>query len=88
MMPLIWIREHRHASGKSSRILTSTIGAATDLESEGLRRLLVNAAYWAAGLEAQVPARADVSHVGEYKPTTFGFNGFRKGVKPADHELK
>ena len=88
MMPLIWTREHRHASGKASRILTSTIGAATDLESEGLRRLIVNAAYWAVGLEEKIPEKADVSYVGEYKPTSFGFNGFKRGIKPSDHELK
>jgi len=24
--------------------------------------------------------------VGEFRPTMYGFNGFKKGVKPADHE--
>jgi hypothetical protein len=34
------------------------------------------------GLE--VPAKADVALVGAYKPTRFSFNGYTKGVKPAD----
>ena len=58
--------------------------AVQDLQSEGFRRLLVNAGYWALGMEAQIPDRAKVDLVGEYKPSPFKFNGARKGVKPAD----
>jgi hypothetical protein len=61
------------------------MGAATDLENEGLRRLVVNAVYWAVGLE--VPAKADVRVVGDYKPSAYGFNGFVKGVKPEAFSL-
>jgi oligogalacturonide lyase len=62
------------------------MGAATDLQNEGLRRLVVNAVYWGLGLD--VPAKANVAVVGEFKPTMYGFNGYRKGVKLADHALK
>jgi len=86
MMPMIWARDYKSESGKVSRTLTSTIGAAVDLESEGLRRLFVNACYWMTGVA--VPQKADVSYVGEFKPTFFGFNKGRKGVKPAEHELR
>ena len=34
------------------------MGAAVDLENEGLRRLLVNACYWAIGLEDKIPAKS------------------------------
>ena len=61
------------------------MGAATDLESEGTRRLLVNAAYWAVGLEDKIPDQSDVDLVGEYHPLPFGFGGFKKGTKPEDH---
>ena len=88
MMPLIWIRDYKGETGKTSRIICSTIGASVDLQSEGLRRLLVNACYWGLGLEERIPARNNVDYVGEYKPTFFGFNKFTKGVTPADHELK
>jgi hypothetical protein len=84
-MPLIWLRDYQGETGKSSRILTSTIGAAVDLESEDLRRLLVNACYDLTGLE--VPAKADVACVGEYRPSYFGFGTFKKGVRPADLRL-
>jgi hypothetical protein len=84
MMPLVWVRNHTGESGKTSKILTTTMGAATDLESEDLRRLVINACYWATDLEKQIPARADAAIVGEYKPTPFGFGKFKTGIKPAD----
>ena len=88
MMPVVWLRDYKGESGKSSKIVTTTMGGAVDLESEGLRRLLVNASYWAVGLEDKIPAKANVDYVGEYKPTWFGFGKFKTGVKPADLELK
>lgn len=88
MMPLVWAREYQNANGKVSKIVTTTMGAATDLESEDLRRLIINAAYWTTGLESKLPPKADATVVGEYHPTQFGFGKFKPGVKPADHERK
>ncbi|MEI8041911.1 MAG: ThuA domain-containing protein [Verrucomicrobiota bacterium] len=88
MMPVVWLRDYRGETGKASRICTTTMGAAVDLQNEGLRRLLVNACYWATGLEKQIPAKANVAYVGDYQPEWFGFGKFRKGMKPADYELK
>ena len=39
--------------------------------SEGVRRLIVNACFWS--LKMDVPAKADVSLVGDYQPTAYGF---------------
>ncbi|MEA3210525.1 MAG: hypothetical protein QOE70_3582 [Chthoniobacter sp.] len=86
MMPVVWTREPKNEAGTTNKILCSTMGSATDLQNEGLRRLIVNAAYAFVGLE--VPAKADVALVGEFKPSFYGFNGFIKGVKPTAHELK
>ena len=88
MMPLVWLRDYTGEQGKTSKICTTTMGAAVDLENEGLRRLLVNACYWATGLEEKAPAKAAVDYVGEYRPEWFGFGKFKKGMKPADWELK
>ena len=60
------------------------MGAATDLESEGLRRLLVNATYWAVGLEDKIPPKSMVDLVGTYQPTAWKFGGSRTGLKPAE----
>jgi type 1 glutamine amidotransferase len=85
MMPIAWTKTYRGSAGEIGRVFTSTMGAATDLQSEGLRRLLVNATYWCLGMEKQIPARAVVETVGPYQPTPFGFGGFRREVKPSDH---
>ncbi len=88
MMPLVWLREYTGEKGKTSQIVTTTMGASLDLENEGLRRLLVNACYWAVGLADKIPAKSSVDYVGEYQPTNFGFGKFKPGLKPADLELK
>jgi hypothetical protein len=84
MMPLVWIREYRGEKGKSSKIITTTMGAAVDFENEGLRRLFVNSCYWALGLEKKIPRVSNVDYVGDYRPLYFGFGKFKKGVKPGD----
>jgi hypothetical protein len=84
-MPVVWTRMHKNANGTTNRILTTTMGSATDLESEGLRRLVVNAVYWGLGL--RVPAKANVTYVDEYVPSFYGFDGFRKGLHASDFEL-
>lgn len=84
LMPMVWVRDYQWAGGPTTQVLTSTIGAAVDLESADLRRLLVNACYWLNGIE--VPARADVDYVGDYKPTFFGFGKFVPGVKPSQFD--
>ncbi len=86
LMPIAWLRDYKGETGKTSKIFCSTIGAAYDLKSEDLRRLFVNASYYLTGLE--VPKQADVTLVGAFDPSMFGFNTFRKGVKVSNHELK
>lgn len=83
MMPIAWTREVKNSSGKSNKIVCTTMGAATDLTSEGLRRLVVNSVFW--GLGVDVPKQADVTPVGDYQPSKYSFNAFKKGVKAADH---
>jgi hypothetical protein len=82
MQPVVWTRLYKNEAGKTNKILCTTMGAATDFENEGLRRLIVNGVYWGAGLD--VAAKADVTLVGDYKPSMYGFGGHVKGVKPAD----
>jgi hypothetical protein len=83
MMAIAWTRLHKNDAGTTNRVFCTTMGAATDLTSEGLRRMIVNAVYW--GLELEVPEKAGVDYVGEYKPSAYGFGGFRRGIKPTDH---
>jgi hypothetical protein len=60
------------------------MGSSQDLLNEGFRRLLVNACYWAMGMEKRIPPRSNVDLVGDYQPLPFKFGGFAKGVRPAD----
>jgi hypothetical protein len=87
-MPVAWIKTYSSESGKTGRVFTTTMGASQDLESEGLRRLLVNAVYWAEGMEDKIPEKAKVDLVGEYKPRPFRFGGAAQGVKPSDLAIK
>lgn len=85
MMPVAWSRVHKHPSGVENKIFCTTLGAATDLQSEGIRRMVVNAVYW--GLDLTVPAKADVDYVDPFEPTKYGFGDYRRGVKPVEHAL-
>ncbi|MGE0755529.1 MAG: ThuA domain-containing protein [Pirellulaceae bacterium] len=85
MMPIAWTRTYRGTAGKTARIFTTTMGSSTDLQSAGLRRLLVNATYWCLGMEDQIQPTSRVEIVGKFEPLPFGFGGFKKGVFPQDH---
>jgi hypothetical protein len=85
MMPVAWIHSFTSKSSKTSRVFTTTMGSSVDFTNEGLRRLLVNAAYWGLGLEDKIPPKANVASVGEYRPTPFGFGKHTPGVSPSAH---
>ncbi len=82
MLPVAWTKTYVGTAGKPARVFTTTMGAATDFENAGVRRLLVNAVYWATGLEAEIKPDANVDLVGAYHPRPFGFGGAAAGVRP------
>ena len=85
MMPIAWVKSYTGESGNTSRVFATTMGASQDLESAGLRRLIVNAVYWSLGHESDIEPDLCVDIVGEYAPTPFGFNGHTPGIRPEDH---
>ncbi len=85
MMPVAWTKSYQLPDGEPGSVFTTTMGASQDLESEGLRRLLVNAAYHL--LDMEVPDEANVETVGNFEPTPFGFGEFQKGFTPSDFSL-
>jgi hypothetical protein len=93
MMPIAWTKTYSPAKSdkvepaKKARIFCSTMGSSEDVANEGYRRLMVNACYWAAGLEEKIPDKSKVDLVGEYKPTSFK-KPFVRGVKPEAHAMK
>lgn len=87
MMPVAWTRTYMGSAGKRARVFTTTMGASQDLLYEGTRRMLVNAVYWALGMESQLSVHADVRLVGDYRPSPFRFRKdeeWKPGVRPAD----
>jgi type 1 glutamine amidotransferase len=88
MMPVAWLNTYNAENGTGARVFTTTMGASQDFASAGLRRLLVNACYWAVGLDDAIPAESNVDLVGEFVPLPFGFGGFKKGVFPSDHAIR
>ena len=84
MMPVAWTKTYRIDGGPSGRVFTTTMGSSTDMVAEGTRRMLVNAVYWATGLEDTIPTKSCVDVVGTFEPTPFGFDAARKGLKPGD----
>ena len=85
MMPVAWTKSYSVAGGPNGRVFTTTMGAATDLAAAGTRRMLVNACYWATGLEDRIDPSSTVDLVGTFEPTPFGFKGAKKGLTPADY---
>jgi hypothetical protein len=88
LMPVAWTKSYTGQKDKTARVFTTTMGASQDLQSEGLRRLLVNACYWAVAMEDRIPAKSKVDLIGTFEPRPFKFGGAAKGVRPADLAAK
>ncbi len=82
--PGVWIRSYSGDDGATGRVFTTTYGASEDLRNEGFRRMMVNGCFWAIGLEDAIAPDLDIDFVGPYNPSTFKFEGYRRGVKPQD----
>lgn len=81
-LPIAWTKTWTGNQDKPSRIFHFTMGSARDFESEGVRRLTVNAIYWGLGLTDQIKPDSSVEPVGNYEPLKSGFNYENLGVKP------
>lgn len=81
-LPVAWFKNWQTSEGKSARVFQCTMGSGTDLQSAGLRRLIINAGYWGMGMESDITATRSVDIVGTYKPLESGFNYAELGVVP------
>lgn len=81
-LPVAWVKSWQTSTGKIARVFHSTMGSGTDLKNVGLRRLIINAAYWCIGNESAISATRSVDIVGDYQPLGSGFNYVKLGVKP------
>lgn len=71
LMPIAWTKSYQIPGGEKGKAFASTIGAASDMLNEGVRRLLINGVFWA--MDNTVPEKANVDLVGEYNPSAYGF---------------
>jgi hypothetical protein len=91
LQALAWLREYTAPNGTTKgKAFCTTAGAAVDLVSEDLRRLVLNASYFLTGLE--VPEKADVALIDPFYPSFFGFIKDEtywpgRNLKPADFGL-
>jgi len=83
-LPVVWTRSYQGKSGETGRVFTTTHGASEDLLNDGFRRLLINGALWSLSMDDAIKPDNPIEFVGPYTPVTFAFEGYRKGVKPAD----
>jgi len=72
LMPVAWTKSYTGASGKKSRIFTTTMGHVMDFPNEGFRRMVVNACYWAIGLEKQINGSRSVDFAVPFNPSPIG----------------
>jgi hypothetical protein len=84
VMPIAWIKPYQIEGGKAGIAFASTMGASLDFQSADLRRLVINASFWLLGMQDTITPDLNVDYVGEYKPTNFGFDTFRKGMRVGD----
>ena len=81
-LPVAWFKHWQTSEGKSARVFHSTMGSAHDFQSAGLRRLIINAAYWGMGMESAISPTRSVDIVGTYQPLESGFHYKELGVVP------
>jgi hypothetical protein len=72
LMPVAWIKTYTGETGKTDRVFMTTMGHVMDFKNEGFRRMVVNACYWAIGMEKQISAGSNVNFVGDYTPSPIG----------------
>ena len=83
--PNSWTRTYSGKDGATGRVFNTTSGASEDIRDEGFRRMVINACFWAVGLENEIKSDNNIAMVGPYNPSTFQMNsGYYTGVKPLD----
>jgi len=84
IMPIAWTKDYSLDGGKSGKVFGSTLGSSLDFKVEDMRRLILNASLYLLEMPDMITPDLSVDIVGNYEPTMFGFDSFRKGMKVAD----
>lgn len=81
-LPVAWVKTWTGNTGRTARVFHVTMGSAQDFQSEGLRRLTVNAAYWCLNREADIDGKSNMDLVGDYNPPDSGFDYKKLKIVP------
>ena len=81
-LPVAWVKTWTGNKGRTGRVFHVTMGSAQDFQSEGLRRLTVNAAYWCLNKEADIDEKSSMDLVGDYDPPDSGFDYKKLKIVP------
>lgn len=85
-MPVAWTKLYRVKEGKQGKVFTTTMGSSVDMLDENFRRLLINATFWATGMETKIRSDLSVEVSENYAPTMFGFDTFTRNTTPEDRK--
>ena len=86
-LPVAWVKHWTGNTGKTARVFHVTMGSAQDFQSEGLRRMTVNAAYWCLQMETDITENSRMDIVGPYDPPDSGFAYARLKIVPRKPEF-
>ena len=90
LMPVVWTKSYQLPGGTKGKAFSTTLGSSTDLLEADVRKLFMNAVFWALGEESSIPAEGVASElVGSFEPTRFNLHPseywVERGAKPADY---
>lgn len=90
MQPFAWLHPYVAPNGTKGTSFCTTGGASVDFLNEGMRRMIVNAAFHLTGRD--VPAKADVEFVDPFYPSFYGFIRDKdywrtQDMQPSDYAL-
>ena len=80
-VPVAWVKTFTGESGRTARIFMTTMGHAQDFKNEGFRRMVVNACYWAMGMEKEISPKSSVEFAAPYNPNPIGLGKQKADLK-------
>ena len=83
-LPIAWTKTWTGKKGQTGRVFHITMGSARDQKSNGVRRMLVNAAYWCLHMEEAISADSNINFVHPYYPTASGYEDKYRKVRTVD----
>ncbi len=93
MMPIAWTKSYQLDGGEPGKVFCTTMCSSVDLKNDGIRRLVVNATYWALGWQDKITADSPIELPSQYEPTMFGFSATpdyfsKQNLQPTDYLVK